>query len=54
MLSQVTQDEQTYSKLGLSQVATPTLVISGPKGQAQPIQTVPTYSQLESVIKSVS
>lgn len=54
LLTQVSKDQTEYTKLGLSQVATPTLVVTGPKGQAQPIQNAPSYGQLESAIKSVS
>lgn len=52
MTTQVTNDEQAASSLGFN--ATPTLVIRGPKGQAQPIQGDTSYQSLESAIKSVS
>ncbi|HUE25323.1 MAG TPA: thioredoxin domain-containing protein [Solirubrobacteraceae bacterium] len=51
--SQVSADEQAASSKGFN--STPTIVIQGPKGQAQPIVGDPSsYSQLETVIKSVS
>jgi protein-disulfide isomerase len=53
LASQVASDEQAASTAGYN--STPTIVIQGPKGQAQPIVGNPTsYSQLESAIKSVS
>ena len=50
--NQVSSDEQSASSRGLS--STPTLLVQGPKGQAQPVVGVPSYSSLESTIKSVS
>jgi protein-disulfide isomerase len=51
--SQVTVDGQAAAAKGFN--STPTTVIQGPKGQAQPIVGNPSsYSQLESVIQSVS
>jgi protein-disulfide isomerase len=51
--SQVTADETAAQAAGFD--STPTIVIKGPKSQAQPIVGNPTsYSQLESAIKSVS
>jgi protein-disulfide isomerase len=49
--SQVTADEQAASARGFN--STPTLVVQGPKGQAQPIVGVTDYGSLESAIKSV-
>lgn len=50
--SQVNQDEQLAYSKGFN--STPTLVIQGPKGQAQPIVGAPSsYAQLEQVVKSV-
>ncbi len=52
LTSQVTQDEQAAQAKGFD--STPTIVVQGPKGQAQPIVGDPsTYSQLEQTIKSV-
>jgi protein-disulfide isomerase len=51
--SQVTADGHAAAARGFN--STPTIVIQGPKGQAQPIAGVPSsYSQLESVINSVA
>lgn len=50
--SQVTADQQAAA--GQSLNSTPALVIRGPKGQAQPIQSLVDYPTLESAIKSVS
>jgi protein-disulfide isomerase len=50
--SQVTGDMTSATAAGYS--ATPTIVISGPKAQAQPIVSLASYSQLQSTIKSVS
>lgn len=51
--AQVTNDGQTATSLGFS--ATPTLVIRGPKGQATPIQSLPSsYSEITSEINLVS
>lgn len=50
--AQVTADQQAAAGLGFT--ATPTLTIQGPKGQAQPIQSLADYPTLESAIKSVS
>lgn len=52
LLSQVNQDQATATSKGFN--STPTLTISGPKGQTQPIAGVPnSYLQLESAINSV-
>jgi protein-disulfide isomerase len=48
----VTSDEQAATTQGFN--STPTLVIKGPKSQAQPIVGDTTYTALESEIKSVS
>jgi protein-disulfide isomerase len=50
--SQVTSDEQAAAGQGFN--ATPTITIQGPKGAAQPFQTLVDYPTLESAIKSVS
>jgi protein-disulfide isomerase len=53
LASQVAADEQAATTAGYN--STPTILIQGPKGQAQPIVGVPSgYSQLESAIASVS
>jgi protein-disulfide isomerase len=50
--SRVSHDEQTAASRGFS--STPTLTISGPKGEAQPITEEPSsYSQIESEINQV-
>jgi len=52
LTSQVAQDQQTAQSLGYRY--TPTIVVRGPKGQAQPIVGDPSsYSQLEQRIRSV-
>ena len=48
---QVTSDLQAAQGKGFN--ATPTLVVSGPKGQAQPIASAADYGTLEAAIKSV-
>ena len=51
--SQVAADGQAAQAKGFN--STPTIVIQGPKGQAQPIVGVPSsYSQLETAINSVA
>ncbi len=50
--SQVTADEQAAANAGYD--STPTILVSGPKSQAQPIVGDTSYSQLQSAIKSVS
>jgi len=53
LASQVNADQQAAANAGYN--STPTLLIQGPKGQAQPIVGNPTsYSQLQSAINSVS
>jgi protein-disulfide isomerase len=53
LASQVSVDQRSAAAAGYS--STPTLLIQGPKGQAQPIVGNPTsYSQLQSAITSVS
>ena len=42
-----------FGKFGVSQ-ATPTLIVAGPHSQLKPLQTVPSYGQLQSMIKQVS
>jgi protein-disulfide isomerase len=51
--AQVTSDGQSATARGFT--ATPTIVVQGPKGQAQPIQSLPSsYSQITSEINAVS
>ena len=52
LTSQVTQDEQAAAAKGYN--STPTLVVSGPKGQAQPIVGDTDYGTLQQAIQSVS
>ena len=52
LLAQVTADQQSASSRGFN--STPTIVIQGPKGQAQPIVGSTDYGTLQSEIKSVS
>jgi protein-disulfide isomerase len=52
LTSQVTQDEQAATAAGYN--STPTIVVTGPKSQAQPIIGNTDYTSLESAIKSVS
>ena len=53
MLSQVTTDENSATNKGYN--STPTIVITGPKGQAQPITGIPSsYSDLQNAINSVA
>ena len=52
LLSQVTAEQNTAKQIGVS--GTPTLIFSGPKGQAVAQQAVPTYAQLEPLVKQVS
>jgi protein-disulfide isomerase len=52
LASQVQSEEQQGQTLGVT--GTPTLVFQGPKGQAQPNSSVPTYSELEAAIKKVA
>ncbi len=50
--SKVTADQQAAAAAGFG--STPTLVVSGPKSQAQPIVGDTTYGALQSAIQSVS
>lgn len=50
--SQVTADQQAASAKGFN--STPSIVVQGPKGQAQPIVGAVSYSDLEKAINSVS
>jgi protein-disulfide isomerase len=50
--AKVTGDEQAAAAAGYS--STPTILVAGPKSQAQPIVGTATYSQLQSAINSVS
>ena len=52
LLAQINSDQSSAKQIGVG--GTPTLIFSGPKGQAAASQAVPTYSQLESDIKQVS
>lgn len=51
LANQVAADVATGKKIGVT--GTPTLVFSGPKGQAAAPQAVPSYSDLQQVIKKV-
>jgi protein-disulfide isomerase len=50
--TQVTADEQAASAAGFG--STPTLVVAGPKSQAQPLVGDQTYGTIQSAIQSVS
>jgi protein-disulfide isomerase len=52
LLQQVGADEQSARSLGLS--STPTILVQGPKGQAQPIVGDVPYSTVEQAIQQVS
>ena len=52
LASKVTADQQAAAAAGYG--STPTMLISGPKSQAQPIVGNTTYGQLQSAIQSVS
>jgi protein-disulfide isomerase len=52
LTAQVTSDEQAAASAGFN--STPTIVVKGPKNQAQPIVGNTDYASLESAIKSVS
>ncbi|MGO9959858.1 MAG: DsbA family protein [Solirubrobacteraceae bacterium] len=52
LTEQVTKDEATASAAGFN--STPTIVVKGPKSQAQPIVGAVDYGTLEAAIKSVS
>jgi protein-disulfide isomerase len=52
LTQQVNTEENTAKSLGLN--STPTLVVQGPKGQAQPVAGDIPYNSLEQLIKSVS
>jgi protein-disulfide isomerase len=49
--TQVSTDAAAVSRLNLTY--TPSLVVSGPKGRATPIQNAPSWSQVQSAIKLV-
>ncbi|HEX5191355.1 MAG TPA: thioredoxin domain-containing protein [Solirubrobacteraceae bacterium] len=51
--NRVISEGKGFSRFGVQQ-ATPTLIVAGPHNQLKPLQTVPTYSQLQSMIKQVS
>ncbi len=52
LAAQVQSDEQAGTSAGVN--ATPTLIVSGPKGKTTPSAAVPTYSQLKAAINQVS
>ncbi len=52
LTAQVTADQNAAGAAGYQ--STPTILVQGPKGQAQPIVGAADYSQLQSAIKSVS
>jgi protein-disulfide isomerase len=52
LTAQVTSDEQAATSAGYD--STPTIVVKGPKGQAQPIVGDTTYGSLQSTINSIS
>lgn len=52
LTSQVSSDQADARNLGVQ--GTPTLIFKGPKGQAAPSASVPTYAQLQQAIKQVS
>jgi protein-disulfide isomerase len=52
LTAQVGSDQASARQIGVS--GTPTLVFSGPKGEAAASEAVPTYAQLESVINQVT
>jgi protein-disulfide isomerase len=52
LAAQIQSDENAAHTAGVS--GTPTLVFTGPKGQAAPSASVPTYAQLEQAVKQVT
>lgn len=52
LAAQVQSDQNTAKSVGVS--GTPTLLFQGPKGQASPSASVPTYAQLEQAVKQVA
>jgi protein-disulfide isomerase len=52
LATQVAADATAGHNIGVS--GTPTLILQGPKGQAAPNASVPTYAQLQQAIKQVS
>ncbi len=52
LVSQVSADAQTGNAAGVQ--GTPTLIFEGPKGKTQSPESVPSYSQLQQAIQSVS
>jgi protein-disulfide isomerase len=52
LASQVTQDQQTAASNGWT--STPTIYVSGPKGQTQGVQAALPYSELQKAIQAVS
>jgi protein-disulfide isomerase len=52
LTSQVTSDQANARTAGVQ--GTPTLIFKGPKGQAAPSSSVPTYAELQQAIKQVS
>lgn len=52
LANQVTADESAGNAAGVR--GTPTLIFQGPKGQATPPSTVPSYTELEQTVRRVS
>jgi protein-disulfide isomerase len=52
LTAQVGSDQASARQLGVN--GTPTLIFAGPKGEQAASQAVPTYAELESVIKQVT
>lgn len=52
LTSQVNSDQASARSVGVQ--GTPTLIFQGPKGQASPNASVPSYAQLQQAIKQVS
>jgi protein-disulfide isomerase len=52
LAAQVASDGTNGQAIGVQ--GTPTLIFKGPKGQASPNASVPTYAQLQATIKQVS
>jgi protein-disulfide isomerase len=52
LANQVQADGASGTKIGVS--GTPTLIFQGPKGEATPSSSVPSYSQLEQAVKKVA
>ena len=52
LIAELQSDRQTATTAGIQ--GTPTLIFQGPRGKAQMPETVPSYDQLQHVIKSVT